>query len=1040
MIFSSAAVLLVETKDDEDSPAEDDQTNDPDPVYITIDPYSTNYTSTSSSKGNILYNETTFLKEVPEEELQIVAELENKEDFITADPNSYDNYFGDERNMVDGEENAQVGEGEEREIEEADIVKIIDDHLFVLNPYRGLIVIDLQDPDSPEIMSRAPVFGYPVEMYVVDSLAYVILNTNYNFWYNYWMFWESEADMIPIYQIGSQIMIIDISDVASPQVIQKIDLEGFVSNTRRVGDVIYAVSNCYAWYNHYFEGLNYRIEDETYITSINIEDPGNIYEVERVHFQGSSNEIHVTTEAIFVAQPSYLGWQAEYRYITNVTYVDISDPQGDIEIFDTFTAEGWLSDRYQMDYFSGTFRIVTHFWRNIGESELRIFDVSDPSDVRLIGHLIIDDAGSLMATRFEGKRGYTIHLPRSIDPLDVLDLSDPTNPKLTDILEIPGWITHMEVRGYNILALGVDDSSGNRKVAVSLFDVTDPYNAKLLDRVNVGEGGSGGSWSNANWDPKALTVLDDQGVILVPFTGRVMNENGKYDYIDGVQIVEFDLETGKLDARGIIEHTDMVTRTRVHQDRILATSTKLLQVIDATDRDQPRITARVELCANILDVIEKEGYTIQLVKFGWDDPLKLRTVHLSDVDSGQVLSEIEIQAGNGRIFHSSDSIYFSGYGLENHENFVTVFDIADPLNIRQLGSLTLPEGSYPYYYSYGYYYGSYYMYGSPYYYPSYSSENPLVLDDDHLVYYQYHYGNYPVEEDVHDNEEGDDNPDLIKTTISQKRMYSAYVVSLSDRENPSVSSEISFWAYGAYDLKIRNGILYFSDTAYLEEYYQGNRSRRQLVNYLGRIDLNDPEEPRELTSVNIPGRFVDIDDDGNTIYTVSHWWSDGDKAIQTFNILSLEGNQAILRSAFLLNDTLRGVEIIQGKAYITTSSWKYYGWYWCDYVVMKRYGYNYDPGHIDLTIVDLSDPGDPVVVSRIESSGTGSLLFVKNGFAFIQMDSNTGILVYDVTEPTETRLVGLYLTQTSVIKIRVYGNYAYLMQGNYGVMVIQLSS
>src|SRR5262249_19886747 len=63
----------------------------------------------------------------------------------------------------------------DRTIEESDIYKLAGSNLFVLNRYRGLQVLDLADLDHPRLIGRAPIFGYPKEMYVRGDRAYVIV-------------------------------------------------------------------------------------------------------------------------------------------------------------------------------------------------------------------------------------------------------------------------------------------------------------------------------------------------------------------------------------------------------------------------------------------------------------------------------------------------------------------------------------------------------------------------------------------------------------------------------------------------------------------------------------------------------------------------------------------------------------------------------------------------------------------------------------------------------------------------------------------------
>lgn len=1037
ILLSSLTVLVVE----QDDVRIEDTTSGPDPVPQTPghgSPYPTNFTSTQAGTQSVLDNDTTFMKEVTRSELERVVELENTQEFVNTDQEMYDSYM---RNTYLGEEDAVAeGDGAEREVEEADIVKVVGDHLFVLNPYRGLLIIDLSEPSLPTVIGRAPVFGYPIEMYVVDSLAFVVLNTNYDFWYNYWMFWDTAEDMIPVYQIGSQIMIIDISDHTAPEVIQKIDLEGFVSNTRRVGEVLYAVSNCYAWYNNHLGGVENVITDETYIASINIQDPEHVFEVERVHFPGSSNEIHVTSQAIFVAQPFYFRQDSSWVRQTNITYVDIDDPAGDITVLDTFIAEGLLYDRYQMDYFEGTFRVVTHFWQGIGESELRIFDVSDPTDVTLLGKLLIDDAGSLMATRFAGLRGYTIHLPRSVDPLDVLDLSDPTNPRLTDILEMPGWVTHMEVRGYKIIALGVDDSSGKQKVAVSLFDVSDPENAVLQDRVSVGEGMS---WSGANWDPKALTVLDEEGMVLVPFTARIESQvDGKYnyDYVDGVQIVDFDLEAGELTARGTVEQKTQVTRTRMVGDNVVATSSWELQVMDISDRDEPEIIGTFEFTSNIIDVIEFGEYAFQLVQTGWREPMLIRTVPVGGLDSGAVISEVEVQAGYGKIAVQGNRIIFTGYDYDTSETFVEIIDANDPLAIESMGRFTLPEGTYNDLYQYSisnsWYYGYYGYYSTNQYTSHIDRGNPHILDDDHLVFVRYSDSKDPdhTEEQLQREVASD------YSVRSSMQHYTVMVVNTENGSAPYIEGEVSYWAHWSSDFKLRNGILHFTESVRLWKIIDDviTYPYTNTMNFLGRVDLTDPADPMLLPYVNIPGTFLDVGDD-NAIYTVSSWWNDGSQSIQTFNILTLDENTATLRSAILINETIRGVQVLDGIAYLSTSNWSNYGWYWCDYVVQRWNGYYSSPGDHTLMMIDVSDVDDPTLLNEIQTSGTGNLVMVQDGYAFIQMGMSTGILVYDVDDPQDPVLLGLYLTASGVQQIRMEDDHVNLIMGLYGVTSIPLS-
>ncbi len=525
-----------------------------------------------------------------------------------------DDEYGDVSSAGEREEDADGVKdgGGDREVEESDIVKAVGDRLFLLNSYIGLIIVDLADPDDPSIEGRAQIPGTPVSMYIVDFLAFVLVS-------NAPPIEEGEEESSP-----GRMYIIDITDTSNPRIVHYENLKGYPVDSRRVGEVIYVVSNIYPYYyGGYIEeggiGIDTVTAEKTFssddeddctqkieIMSIGFFDPEDIGTIDSEYFSGSANNIYASQWAIFVSQPQY----ERVGPMTEITYVDISDPKGDIKVRGSIMLDGFLNDRYQLDYYDGMFRAVTQQWgEDLAESTLYVIDCGDPDDLDVIGSLLIDDAGDLMATRFAGERGYTIHLPRSVDPLDVLDLSDPGNPRLCDVLEMPGWVEHMEVRGYHIIALGVDDSGGEWKVALTLFNVSDPYNAVMKERVLIGEGYT---YSEANWDPKALTILDDKGLVLIPYSSYGRGMGGS-----GIRLVSFDLEEETLELRGDIEGRAPVTRTREVNGNVIATSDRYLQSIDASDPDSPVVEATLELAANVVDAFRSEGMAVQLIEPTW---------------------------------------------------------------------------------------------------------------------------------------------------------------------------------------------------------------------------------------------------------------------------------------------------------------------------------------------------------------------------------------------------------------------------------------
>ncbi len=540
-------------------------------------------------------------------------EITDEKDQWSADPptasGGREEQATDDDTSLDGAES----KSSDREVEESDIVKTVGNRLYVLNRYLGLLAVNLEDPSDPYIEGRVSMVGTPVSMYIFDPLGFVIVS-------------DIPAENGGSNRNSGMLYIIDLTYPSDPRIVMSVDIDGYPIDSRRVGEVIYVISNEQP--NYYYQreldtvdGVAVAVEgvteDEstyrTHITSIGFHDPEELGPVDSLVLEGNSNKIHASQYAIFIPQQEG-SWDAP---ATGFAYVDISDPEGDIRIRGSVTVDGYLRDRFQMDHYKGMFRVVTqeHPAREMSDrfpsSTLRVIDARDPDDMEEISSLLIDDEGNLMATRFAGERAYTIHLPEAMDPLDVIDLRDPADPRLTDVLEIPGWVEHLEVIGERIIAVGVDNEE-EMKVALYLFDVTDPENAVLADRVVVGEGYT---YSQANWDEKALTVLTEEELVALPFTSY--DRYGYITSVNGLQLISFDLEKGDLEARGSIEGMGRISRSRMVNDNLVATSEYLLQSIDISDLDTPRVQGILELAENHRDAFISDGKLVSVIAPPW---------------------------------------------------------------------------------------------------------------------------------------------------------------------------------------------------------------------------------------------------------------------------------------------------------------------------------------------------------------------------------------------------------------------------------------
>ena len=153
----------------------------------------------------------------------------------------------------------------------------------------------------------------------------------------------------------------------------------------------------------------------------------------------------------------------------------------------------------------------THSFRRYVCRKLHSAGVPLKDAMEIVGTLEFDEGvwGMLRATRFSGERAYALtywynnYYDRHFD-LYTIDVSLPSDPAVSGILEVDGDVSHFEVRGNNtrLLALGRSWDYQDYRTMLTLYDVENAAAATMLSQVRLGDGSS--SSSTANYDYKAL--------------------------------------------------------------------------------------------------------------------------------------------------------------------------------------------------------------------------------------------------------------------------------------------------------------------------------------------------------------------------------------------------------------------------------------------------------------------------------------------------------------------------------------------------------
>ncbi len=524
-----------------------------------------------------------------------------------------------------------------RAIEEADIFQLAGNLLYAMSRTGGLSIIDVSNRDQLTLLGRFRMSAEPFEMYVRDNVVLALFTG--------WGTYEyDEASDSTQWVQTSQVVALDVASPSNVEIIGEFSVPGDISDSRIVGDVLYVVG--------YQDGYCWRCANtpQTSIVSLNVASPTAIEEVDRLAFVEPEQSwgygrrsVTVTTERMYVSGPR---WSSDTDNTSTIQVVDISDPAGDMVAGATLEVEGMIESRWQMDEQQQILRVISQppSWSLESPPIIQTYEVVSSQDLQPLGRapMTLPRPEQLRSVRFDSEKAYAITFERT-DPLFTIDLSDPSNPRQVGELEIPGWVYHMEPRGDRIFALGFDTANADGALNVSLFDVSDFANPALLDRVNFG-----GDWGSFAEDQdrihKAFTILDDLGLIFVPYGGyEYETDDACYGrYRSGVQLINFTADT--LTLRGVAPQRGEARRAFLHDERMFTVSEERVQTFDITDRDRPSLTADLPIAMKVNRTLSAGDHVLRFRTDWWSDEVTLEVVSASAPDAYDPLGRLDLMA------------------------------------------------------------------------------------------------------------------------------------------------------------------------------------------------------------------------------------------------------------------------------------------------------------------------------------------------------------------------------------------------------------
>lgn len=425
-------------------------------------------------------------------------------------------------------------------VDEADTIKTDGEYIYYMDTERTISIIKtdngktelitkLEIPKTKEI-SHACFFDF----YIYNDKLIAMIGSMYS----------------PTSNTG--IYIFDIADKSNITFSDRFIQCGVYCSSRMIDNKLYVVSSAYANDEDFVPYVydNKSTDDEASVKKL---EPSNIYSVESpsteifsvasfidvdksAHavttkaFLGSANEIYCNTENLYITARNNIrlsqtgssssGNDSASEEYTQIVKVKLNEK---LDFIASCKVNGYIINQYSLDEYNGNVRVATTSEDGVMKSNnLYVLDSKLKGLGKVTGFAKNED---IQAVRYVEDTAFVITY-LEIDPLFIIDLSNPRKPEINGSVNISGYSTLIVPVDKNTI-LGIGYGSENTElnindgVKIVTFDISDKSAPKVLDTKTYDY-----CFSAVQHNPKALLVNFDRGDFTIPLNYE------KYGYID----------------------------------------------------------------------------------------------------------------------------------------------------------------------------------------------------------------------------------------------------------------------------------------------------------------------------------------------------------------------------------------------------------------------------------------------------------------------------------------------------------------------------
>jgi uncharacterized secreted protein with C-terminal beta-propeller domain len=401
----------------------------------------------------------------------------------------------------------------------------------------AVTVVDISDPSSMRVTASFDVDGQYVSARLVDGVARIVVRS-------------SGPDLPFVYPSSGSDASIDRATAANRDVINSSSIGDWLPSYRAAGIEKPAYDCARTYAPREFAGFGL-------LTVLTI-DPAKPRPDDTTSVVADGQTVYASTDHLYVATNRWTRGEAEVSIegrpggsaATRATGADQLHT-----LIHEFDIRGSGPARYLV---SGEVRgtVLNQFSMSEHRGDLRVATtdaVTDGSRTESFVTVLTDDGKSLsqigqvgglgkgeqiQGVRFVGDRGYVVTF-RQTDPLYVLDLTDPTAPKVTGELKVLGFSAYLHpLDGHLLIGVGSDATEQGRITGtqVSLFDVSDPANPKRLQQQVIAA-----SSTQAAFDHHAFLYWPATGLTVLPI--QEYNSRSQSSYALGLRVTPGGIST-----------------------------------------------------------------------------------------------------------------------------------------------------------------------------------------------------------------------------------------------------------------------------------------------------------------------------------------------------------------------------------------------------------------------------------------------------------------------------------------------------------------